>query len=98
MKSQRKEKIYNMLDEKKYMEIIDENDNVIKYEILLSFVIFDTGKHYVIYTDNTFNEKNELKVYASIYNPLDDTKLEKIETEQEWDIINKQINKLISKK
>ena len=87
-----------MSDEKKYMEIIDENDNVITYEILLSFMLFDTGKHYVVYTDNTYNENNELNVYASIYNPLDDTKLEKIETEQEWNIINRQINKLILKK
>ena len=87
-----------MSDEKKYMEIIDENDNVITYEILLSFMLFDTGKHYVVYTDNTYNENNELNVYASIYNPLDDTKLEKIETEQEWNIINNQINKLILKK
>lgn len=87
-----------MSDEKKYMEIIDENDNVIKYEILLSFMLSDTGKHYVVYTDNTYNENNELNVYASIYNPLDDTKLEKIKTEQEWNVINKQINKLILKK
>ena len=86
-----------MSDEKKYMEIIDENDNSIKYEILLSFMLSDTGKHYIIYTDNTYNENNELNVYASIYNPLDDTKLEKIESEQEWRIINNQIRRLIRK-
>ena len=79
------------------MEIIDENDNSIKYEILLSFMLSDTGKHYIIYTDNTYNENNELNVYASIYNPLDDTKLEKIESEQEWRIINNQIRRLIRK-
>ena len=86
-----------MPDEKKYMEIIDEDDNVIKYEILLSFILSNTGKHYVVYTDNTYNKNNKLNVYAAIYNPLDDTKLEKIETEQEWNIINSQIKKLIKK-
>ncbi len=86
-----------MADEKKYMEIVDENDNVIKYEILLSFMLADTGKHYLIYTDNTYSEDGNLKVYASIYSPLDDTKMEKVETDREWQIINDQIQKLILK-
>lgn len=87
-----------MTNEKKYMEIIDDNDNVIKYEILLNFLLADTGKHYIVYTDNTYNADGDLNVYAAIYNPLDDTKLEKIKTNQEWQIINDHIKKFILKK
>ena len=62
----------------KYMEITDQNNHIVKYRILTSFIWGKTGKRYVIYTDDSYNENKELKVYASIYNPFDNTKLEKI--------------------
>ena len=78
---------------KKYMEIIDKNGNSIKYEILISFLL--NNKQYIIYTDNTYNVKKQLNVYAAIYNPLNDIKLEKIESEIEMQIVASQIKKLL---
>ena len=74
------------------MEIVDS-----KYEILLSFILDTTCKQYIVYTDNTYNEKNELNIYAVIYNPFDDTKLEKVESENEMQIVKSQIKKLLKK-
>lgn len=68
---------------KKYLKIIDNNDNVKEYEILYTFLNPNTNKNYVIYTDNT-KEDNELNIYASIYYPDDETKLDDITTEEEW--------------
>ena len=78
---------------KKYMEIIDKNGNSIKYEILISFIL--NSKQYIVYTDNTYNEKKQLNVYVAIYNPLSDIKLEKIESESEMQIVISQIKKLL---
>jgi len=58
---------------------MDKNNNIIKHEILMSFMYSEPGeplKHYIVYTGNTHNEDNELKVYGCIYDRLDTTKLE----------------------
>ena len=69
---------------KKIMKITDNLGNIIEYEILASFISTITKKNYVIYTDNTLTSTNNLNVYAAIYDPDDDTKLEEIKTKEEW--------------
>ena len=75
----------------KYMEITDSDNNITKYRILECYTLRETGKKYIIYTDDSHNENNELNVYAAIYNPNGDGNLEKIESKQEWDIVKNQI-------
>ena len=82
------------MNEKKYLELIDENDNVIKYEIIMAFKLEETNKYYVIYTDNSVNEDNITNIYAANYDPFDNSKFEKIATEKEWKIIEAQIRNL----
>ena len=86
------------MSEKKYLEIIDENDNVIKYEIIMAFKIENTNKFYVVYTDNTYNENNELNLYAASYDPSDDTKFELITDEKERSIVISRVKNLINEK
>ena len=45
------------MSDKKYLEITDENNNIIKYEILLAFKIENDDNYYVVYTDNISNEE-----------------------------------------
>ena len=48
----------------------------------------ETGKSYMVYTDNSVDEDGNTRVYASIYNPnQDEIKLEPIESDKEWKII-----------
>lgn len=75
------------MEEKKILELTDKNGKCIEYEILSAFVFDKTGKNYVVYTDNTNDENGSLNVYASIYNLDDETKLEEIETEEEWNAV-----------
>ena len=69
------------------LRITDANGNVKEYNVLYAFCWIKTDKNYVIYTDNTYNEKNDLNIFASIYYPDDNTKFDNIETEEEWEKI-----------
>lgn len=69
--------------------MLDENGKEILYDVLFTFESEETGKNYIVYTDNTIDEKTgNVEVYASVYNPNDEhSKLEQIETEKEWKVI-----------
>ncbi len=68
--------------------MIDENGKEVVYDVLFTFESDETGKNYIVYTDNRRDEKGNVEVYASIYNPNDPkSKLEAIQTEKEWKII-----------
>lgn len=68
--------------------MIDDNGNETVYDILFTFESEETHKNYIVYTDNTRDEAGNVEVYASIYNPEDPhSRLEAIETEKEWKII-----------
>lgn len=73
------------------LKIIDKDGNEKEYEILLAFYWTKTNKYYVVYTDN-IEDENGLNTYASIYYPDDNTKLDKIETEEEWNEIEYRLN------
>ena len=57
-------------------------------KIAITFDSDETGKSYVVYTGNTKDQTGNIQVYASIYDPNDpNSKLEAIETEKEWKVI-----------
>lgn len=68
--------------------MVDDKGNETEYDVLFTFESEETNKNYIVYTDNTLDESGNVEVYASIYNPEDPkTKLEPIETEKEWKVI-----------
>lgn len=76
------------MEEKNTITVRDEKGNKIVCDILFTFDNDETGKSYIVYTDNTKDDKGKTQVYASIYNPKDkDMILEEIKTEKEWHII-----------
>lgn len=86
-----------MEKEKLTFKVIDDNGNEIECEILFTFESDETGKNYIVYTDNTTDELGNTKVYASIFNPNEpDSKLTAIETEKEWKIIQTILEELQS--
>lgn len=55
---------------------------------LLEFDSTETGKHYLAYTDNSVDEKGNVRAYGSIVTQEGDLmKLEPITTEKEWKVI-----------
>lgn len=82
------------MEEKKILKITDKNGKEMEYEILSTFFFAKTKKNYVIYTDNTKDKQGNLNIYASIYYPTDDTRLDNIETEEEWNVVESILEKL----
>ena len=80
---------------KNTFSMLDENGNEIVYDVLFTFESDETEKNYIVYTDNQKDEVGNIEVYASIYDPNDpQSKLEAIETEKEWKVIETILNTL----
>lgn len=59
-----------------------------EFEVLYTFKSIKYNKDYVIYTDNSYDENNNLSIFASIYYPFNlEKELENIESEEEWNEI-----------
>ena len=75
--------------------IINDSGEKIRCDILFTFESEETGKNYIVYTDNSFDEEGNIQVFASVYNPeLEDQRLQPVETEEEWRTIDKILNSL----
>lgn len=73
---------------KNTFSLIDENGNEVVYDVLFTFESEETNKNYIVYTDQSKDDKGNIQVYASIYDPENpNSKLEPIETEKEWKVI-----------
>ena len=68
--------------------LLDEKGQEKEYDVLFTFESEETNQNYIVYTDNSLDETGNVQVFASVYNPEDEnTKLEPIETEKEWKVI-----------
>ena len=93
------------LEELKFKVVNDLGEEV-ECEALFTFETDETHKHYIVYTDNTLDEEGNVKVYASIYTPGEEkSKLIPIETDEEWnkiqkilDVIQQQAREALDKK
>lgn len=74
--------------DKNTFKVINNEGKEVVCNILFTFDSEETKKSYIVYTDNTTDSNGNIQVYASIFNPNDpNTKLEPIETEKEWKVI-----------
>ena len=74
--------------EKNTFSMLDENGKEVVYDVLFTFDNEETGKSYIAYTDNAKDEEGNVQVYASTYDPdHPESKLEAIESEKEWKVI-----------
>ena len=84
-----------MKEEQMKFKVIDDKGKEIECEVLFTFESDETGKNYIVYTDNTTDGQGNTKVYASIYTPNEENlNLTAIETEKEWKIIETILNEL----
>lgn len=75
--------------------MLDENGKEVVYDVLFTFESEETNKNYIVYTDNSRDENGNIEVYASIYDPDDPKgKLEAIQSDKEWKIIETILNTL----
>ena len=78
------------MDGKNQFKLKDEYGKETVYDVLFTFDNEETKKSYIVYTDNSLDDKGNVQVYASVYYPgTDSTKLDPIETDKEWQVIEK---------
>lgn len=76
------------MKEKNQFTVINNEGREVVCDVLFTFDSDETGKSYIVYTDNTKDTNGNVQVYASIFNPEDEnTELLPIETEKEWKVI-----------
>ena len=74
------------------MTAIGENGEIIVCDVLFTFKNTATNRCYIVYTENTTDEKGDTEVYASIFDPDDKTlTLHPIETEEEWAMLESKL-------
>ena len=83
------------MDNNNTFKVINDEGKEIVCDILFTFDSEETKKSYIVYTDNSKDEAGNIQVFASIYDPkMENPKLDPIETEQEWKIIETILNTL----
>ena len=76
------------MDKKNKFTVIDKNGKEVECEVLFTFDSDETGKNYIVYTDNTKDTNGNIRVFASIYDPSkEDSELMPIKSQKEWKII-----------
>lgn len=89
------EKFDGTKDEIMTFKVMNDDGIEVECEVLFTFESEETGKNYIVYTDNTLDEDDNTKVFASIYDPdEEETVLQPIETDEEWAIIEKILDAL----
>ena len=77
-----------MKDNKNQFTVINNEGKEVVCDVLFTFDSDETGKSYIVYTDNTKDKNGSIQVFASIFNPEDEnTELLPIESEKEWKVI-----------
>lgn len=80
-------------DEKRaVMTVVNENNEIMDVDVLFTFKNTATNVCYIVYTENTLDEKGDTEVFASIFDPDDKTlALRPIETEEEWALLESKL-------
>ena len=57
-------------------------------DVLFTFDSDETNKSYIAYTDNSVDEKGNVRVFANVYDPTgEDLDLQPLTSEKEWKVI-----------
>lgn len=72
-----------------------KNGNRKEYDVILTFKNDKNNKNYIVYTDNSIDNENKLKIYAAIYNPLTNEFLGVPDSKDEWQVIYRLLDKVM---
>lgn len=76
------------MDGKGTFTITNSEGKELKCEVLFTFDSDEFKKSYIVFTDNTLDDKGNIKVYANTYDPSGkDVSLGAIESDEEWKTI-----------
>lgn len=84
--------LYNYFMKKNILKLKDNEGNIKEYEVILMFK--NNNKDYIVYTDNKNNNDGSINVYANIFDPNDLSVFDNIETNEEWEEIERRLELL----
>lgn len=73
--------------------VLNEEGKTVECEILFTFENSNTGKNYMVYTDNTVDDDGNTRVYAAIIDPNSES-LQPLESEEEWKVVEEALAQL----
>lgn len=77
-----------MEEEMLLFDVVNDNGEKIKCEVLFTFTSEDTNKNYMIYTDNSLDDEGNIKTYVATYDELtENTRLEPVTSEKELKMV-----------
>ena len=88
----------NMIISERKIYSTDSNGNKKEYDVIMTFRNEDNGKYYAVYTDNTYDNENKLKIYSCIYNPDNYKYIGLPESESEFELIYKLLGDVLLEK
>lgn len=75
-------------DTKGIFTILSDEGKEVECEVLFTFDNEETGKSYIVYTDNTLDEEGNTNVFASVFDPTGkNLESQPVESDKEWKII-----------
>lgn len=83
------------MDNKKKVYTTLSDGTRLEYDAILTFTDEHNHKDYIVYTDNTYDNDNKLRIYASIYDPLTYEFLGVPESQEEWNKIYDLLGKVL---
>lgn len=69
-----------------------------EFDIIFTFKNENTEKDYIVYTDNSIDKNNKLRIYASIYNPTSLEFIGEPKTKEEWAEIYRLLDNILLNK
>ncbi len=88
-----------MEDKRDTFKVVNDKGEEVECQVLFTFDSKETNKSYIAYTDNSKDENGNVQVFASTYDPTgEDSKLEPIQTEKEWKIVETILNTIQEEK
>lgn len=80
---------------KQKISTILKNGNKKEYDVILTFKNEKNSKNYIVYTDNSIDNENKLKIYAAIYNPFTNEFVGVPDSKDEWYDIYRLLDKVM---
>lgn len=75
---------------------LDNNGNIKEYDAILTYHNDKYNKDYVVYTDNIYNESDELQIYISEYDPDNlECVVKDISNNKEYNEIKSEVNSIL---
>lgn len=71
---------------------IDKKGNKIKYDVIMTF---KGSNDYVIYTDNSVDENDCLRIYSAIYDPNTSLLVRNVSTQEELEEVKEALQEAI---